>query len=119
MAWTSPKTSWAAADGVAASDMNRIEGNILALKPVVVSVTLPTSGWAGTAVPYTQTVNVSGVTATGTVVYSVASNATSAQFVAAADAQINATSQGAGTMSFSAFSEKPTVDIPLTVMILA
>ena len=31
MAWQSPKTNWAAADGVRDSDMNRIEGNILEL----------------------------------------------------------------------------------------
>lgn len=31
MAWQTPKTNWAAADGVRDTDMNRIEGNILAL----------------------------------------------------------------------------------------
>lgn len=31
MAWQTPKTDWAAADGVRDSDMNRIEGNTLAL----------------------------------------------------------------------------------------
>jgi len=28
MAWETPKTDWAAEDGLAATDMNRIEGNI-------------------------------------------------------------------------------------------
>lgn len=28
MAWETPKTNWAAEDGLAATDMNRIEGNI-------------------------------------------------------------------------------------------
>ena len=31
MAWETPKIDWVAADGVRAADMNRIEGNILAL----------------------------------------------------------------------------------------
>lgn len=31
MAWQKPKTDWSAADGVRDSDLNRIEGNILAL----------------------------------------------------------------------------------------
>lgn len=32
MAWSNPKTNWAAADGVTAADMNRIEANTEYLK---------------------------------------------------------------------------------------
>lgn len=39
MAWTTPKTNWAATDGVAAADMNRIEGNISDLNSSKASTT--------------------------------------------------------------------------------
>lgn len=118
MAWITPRTDWTPADGVSDSDMKRIEGNTLHLKPKTVTATLTTS-WSGTAAPFTQNVSVSGLTATtGVVVVSIAPTATVAQYTAAADAQLHPKTQGAGTLTISAMSEKPTVSIPIVVFFM-
>lgn len=43
MAWITPKTNWTAADGVAAADFNRIEGNIGQVRSEI-PTSLPANG---------------------------------------------------------------------------
>ena len=56
MAYQTPKTDWAAPDGVAASDMNRMEGNAVALKEAVdriatgIAITIPITGWTSVSI---------------------------------------------------------------------
>ena len=79
--------------------------------------TLASSSWSGSAAPYTQTVSVAGVTSASNGLVDVSSSATDAQWAAAQDAEIRKSGQGTGTMTFKAYGDKPTVNIPITVVI--
>lgn len=77
------------------------------------SVSLDTSSWSGSAAPYTQTKNVSGVTADNIVIVAPA-YAKQEQYYACG---IGCSAQADGTLTFSA-TEKPTVAIGVNVLIL-
>jgi hypothetical protein len=85
---------------------------------VVKNVTLTVAGWSGTSAPFTQTVSVPEVTASNNIYVTVGSGASAAEYAAAVDAQLHCSAQGAGTITMKAFDTKPTVAIPLTVLIL-
>lgn len=92
-----------------------------AVKSVAVTVTATAAGWtdAGPSGPYTQTVNVTGVTASNNIIVGLASSATAQQRAAARDAAMSATAQGAGTITITCDgSSAPTVDLPVAVIIL-
>lgn len=81
---------------------------------VQVSVTLSTS-WTGSVAPYTQTVTVTGVSASRVGFLDVAPSATAAQRSAAREALLYVTSQGANSITVTADGRKPTVSIPCIV----
>lgn len=83
-----------------------------------VNFTLAAAGWTGTAAPYTQTVTATGVTASSNGTVGIADNATDAQWLAAAKAQIRKSAQAANSLTVKAYGEKPTVDIPCSVIIV-
>lgn len=85
---------------------------------VIKNVSLSSTGWLGTSAPFTKTVNVEGVTATNNIFVAVGSGASATEYAAAVDAQLHCSAQGAGTITMKAFDTKPTVAIPLTVLIL-
>lgn len=89
-------------------------------KSVTVPATLTAAGWTGTEAPYTQTVAAKGVTADAgqTVIVAAGESLTAQQYAAAAGAQLWATAKGANTVTVTAFGEKPSVDLPVTVTIL-
>lgn len=74
--------------------------------------------WTGTEAPFTQTVNVTGVTATNNIMVSIGSSATPEQMEAWGAGQIMATGQGAGTVTFTAMGTAPEIAIPYVVVIL-
>ncbi len=82
-----------------------------AVKAKCVLVSLPVSGWAGDG-PYTQTVNVSGVTATNAVTPSPAP----ASWEAAGTAGVYCSGQAANTLAFTCV-DKPDADITYNVLI--
>ena len=89
-----------------------------AVKSVAVTVTATVAGWKGTG-PYTQTINVTGVTASNNIIAGLASSATSEQRAAAREAAMAVTAQGAGTIAITCDgSSAPTVDLPVAVIIL-
>lgn len=73
--------------------------------------------WNGNAAPYTQTVTAAGITSTNNVLIALASSCTAVQAEAARNALIRVTAQGTNTFSVAADGVKPTVAIPITVMI--
>lgn len=83
----------------------------------VSSGTLAAGSWTS-ATPPTQTISVTGATASNTVVVSPASTITDAQFAALLAANILCTAQGAGTLTFTCYGTEPTENIPVTVMIM-
>ena len=88
-----------------------VHGLVDGLKPKRVSVTLPASGW--NANTKTQTVNVSGVTATGNLIITAAPDS----YMAYAEAGVRCTAQGAGTLTF-ACETVPTDNVAANVLIL-
>lgn len=83
-----------------------------------VNFTLLSTGWTGSAAPYTYTITVSGVTATNQGSVGLADSATDEQYNAATAAMIRKYAQDANSLSFKCYGDKPTVNIPCTVMIV-
>ena len=88
-----------------------VHGLVDGLKPKGVSVTLPASGWNSSA--KTQTVSVSGVTATANCIITSAPDS----YMAYAEAGVRCTAQGAGTLTF-ACETVPTADVAANVLII-
>ena len=78
---------------------------------------LTAAGWTG-AGPYTQSVSVPGMTADKKAFAGLAPTATAAQSEAAAMAMLLCTAQAAGSVTVTAFGEKPAVALPLLVRIV-
>lgn len=112
------KTDWKSSDGVGAADFNRIESNIGSLIPNTVSATLSASRWSGASAPYTQTVSVPYVKGDSHIIVSIRSSANQAQFQAGVDAQLHATAQAAESVTITAFDTKPSIDIPIDILVL-
>jgi len=83
-----------------------------------ISGAIPASGWEGEEAPFTQTIQITGLTADGNGSISVSQGATAAQREAARLAMLNVTSQGVGELTIVADGEKPEIDIPFTVILL-
>ena len=82
------------------------------------SAQLLPNGWTGGSAPYTQTVGASGASPSKTVLVSVGSGATDAQFEAAVAACLRFTA-GTNQITVKAYGTKPTVAVPLTVGVIS
>lgn len=81
------------------------------------SVTLAPASWTGTAAPYTYTISNAAITATSTQELSPATDITADQLTALQNANIIDGGQAAGSMTLKAFGEKPSVDIPVRIIV--
>lgn len=81
------------------------------------SVTLASASWTGTAAPYTYTISNAAITATSTQELSPATDITADQLTALQNANIIDGGQAAGSMTLKAFGEKPSVDIPVRIIV--
>ena len=88
-----------------------VHGLVDGLKSKGVSVTLPASGWNANA--KTQTVSVSGVTASVNLIITAAPDS----YMAYAEAGVRCTAQGAGTLTF-ACETVPTANVAANVLIV-
>ena len=93
-----------------------VKGTDYAAPSVGVSVTLTASGWNENA--KTQTVSVSGVTATANGSLRIAQSATDEQFAAWGAAQPRVTAQANGSITVKLAGTVPTIDIPVEVLIV-
>lgn len=80
-------------------------------------VILVSTDWKGETAPYTQTVSCPGVTSTNDVLIAPKID-DAADMEIVSDAQIMATAQAAGTITFSAFGDKPSESIEFNVKVL-
>ena len=92
-------------------------GTDFALPVTEISASL-TTAWSGTAAPYYQVVTVSGVTSSKKIIVGLSASATDAQFEAAADAMLRVSAQGTNSITIKAHGTKPTITIPILVMIV-
>lgn len=81
-----------------------------------INITLTAAAWTGTVEPYSQTVQVAGVTESNAVEITLG-NATGEQALACAEAQILRITQDVGSLTLYAYGDKPTIDIPIVVII--
>lgn len=81
------------------------------------SVTLASASWTGTAAPYTYTISNAAITATSTQELSPATDITADQLTALQNANIIDGGQAGGSMTLKAFGEKPSVDIPVRIIV--
>ena len=86
-------------------------------KSVLVTTTLPASGWTGTDAPYTQTVSVAGVTATSANEILPGAEITAEQLQALQEANIQDGGQAEGSLTLLAYGDKPTIDLPVRVIV--
>lgn len=82
-----------------------------------VSATLTVAGWTGSAAPYTQAVAVAGLGAAQNGYVQIADGTTPAQRAAARYANMTKTAQAAGSITITADGTKPSIDIPITVVL--
>lgn len=90
--------------------------NTYAKKSTLVNTTLTASKWTGSSAPYSYVLSVSGVTSSNIVEIDYASNASSAAIEAYQNAMLADGGQTTNQITIKA-TEKPTVDIPITIVI--
>lgn len=81
------------------------------------SANLAPGSWSGSAAPYTQTVAVTGILADETKqgIFPTPSEAGQAAWY---ESMIRCTDQAAGSLTFGCFGDKPTVNVPILVVVL-
>lgn len=100
------------------TDIIKVRGDIRSMKVNAgIVVTLAAESWSGANAPYTQTVSCPGVTSTNDVLIA-PKIYDAADMERVSDAQIMATAQDTGTITFSAFGDKPTESIEFNVKVL-
>lgn len=87
-----------------------------AKKSAIINTTLTASKWTGSSAPYSYVLSVSGVTSSNIVEIDYASNASSAAIEAYQNAMLADGGQTTNQITIKA-TEKPTVDIPITIVI--
>ena len=87
-----------------------------AKKSAIINTTLTASKWTGSSVPYTYVLPVSGATTSNIVEINYASNASSQAIEAYQNAMLADGGQTTNQITIKA-TEKPTVDIPITIVI--
>lgn len=87
-----------------------------AKKSTLVNTTLTASKWTGSSAPYSYVLSVSGVTSSNIVEIDYASNASSQAIEAYQNAMLADGGQTTNQITIKA-TEKPTVDIPITIVI--
>lgn len=86
--------------------------------PVTDTTATLSTTWTGSAAPYIQAVAISGMTADAKIEVGLASTATAEQYAAAAAAQLMCTAQAEGSITMTAYGEKPAVAIPILVRVV-
>ena len=87
-----------------------------AAKSISLTGTLLASGWTATA-PYSQILNITGITANSNGFIGVADSATRTQYEVAAMANLRKIAQNTNTVTIMAYGEKPNIDIPIEIVI--
>ena len=80
------------------------------------TASLTAAGWTGDSAPYTQTVTVMGLAADAHLIVGLAPTVTSEEMETAAAAMLLATAHAAGSITISAFGDKPEATLPILIM---
>lgn len=101
------------AGGVSAA----VKGTDYAGTSETVTATLLAASWTGTSAPYTYTLAVTGVTANSNQELLPALTITSEQLTALQAANIQDGGQAENSVTLTAFGDKPTIDLPIRVIV--
>lgn len=85
-------------------------------KPVSLTATLISSNWT-TTIPYSQVVTIQGITSTTTGFIGIPDSATREQYETAISANLRKASQATNTVTFYAYGERPSINIPIEIII--
>ena len=96
---------------LSASDVNASS------KSTIVSAALSANNWSGDSAPYTYTLSISDVTTTSNQELLPALNITEEELTALQAANIQDGGQTADTIVLKAFGDKPTIDLPIRVIL--
>ena len=107
-------------NGVEDSNMTKIDAALgeKADSSVTIEASLSAAGWTGDAAPYTQDIQVDQMTAEHNGTIAVSHSATSEQRAEAREAIMSITAQTDGKLTVSADGRVPTIDIPITIVLL-
>lgn len=94
-----------------------VDDVIATTKSTIVSATLSASSWSGDSAPYTYTLSVSNVTATSNQEFLPALDITDEQLTVLQSANIQDGGQSSGSVTLKAFGYKPTIDVPIRVIV--
>ena len=94
-----------------------VDDVIATTKSTIVSAALSANNWSGDSAPYTYTFSISGVTTSSNQELLPALNITSEQLTALQAANIQDGGQTADTIVLKAFGDKPTIDLPIRVIL--
>lgn len=86
-------------------------------KSFALTGTLLASAWSDTA-PYSQVLTIQGVTANTNGIIGVSDVATRSQYEVAASANLRKIAQSTNTVTIMAYGEKPTIDIPIEIIVM-
>ena len=111
LSFTYDGSAWRMNDGIGA-----IIYDIESLKSIGLSLTALASGWSSSS-PYTQTLTATGVTATNNIIVGLGATATSAQYDEANYAKMICTAQSTNSITLTCYGDKPTGNIPISVVI--
>ena len=84
---------------------------------VAISAVLSMSAWSENA-PYSQTISVDGLTEEQNGIITIGQNITTEQIEDVVDADMRISSQADGSLTVTAYGDKPTRDIPVTIILL-
>ena len=84
---------------------------------VAISAVLSMSEWSENA-PYSQTISVDGLTEEQNGIITIGQNITTEQIEDVVDADMRISSQADGSLTVTAYGDKPTRDIPVTIILL-
>lgn len=85
--------------------------------PSHVLVTIPSDGWVGSSAPYTTNIIVDGVTEETEVTVNTMFNTTVEEYYALSHAEIVTGCTTSGHVVLKAFGEKPTIDLPIDILL--
>ena len=100
-----------------ASNITKLNSNLSEVKDASFDITMNADGWTGESSPYSYTISNSKILATSNIDISPRIGCTNAQILAFSEGGFGPGSLAAGSVTIACYGKKPTVDLPVTVIV--